>query len=361
MENQATLGVDVCKAFLDACLLRPGARPEERRFANSPEGIAALLAWGGDAPVVGMESTGGYERDLAAAAALAGRLVRVENPRRVRDFARATGRLNKTDRADARALAGFLARVEGRPWRLADPASRELEGLTAHRAALLEERTRLTNRLERRESLPALVARHLETRRCALDDELRETDAERGRLARADARLARDLAALTGMTGVGETTALLVLARAGNVEDFPDAQAYAAAAGLAPCRRGVRRVAREVPHLQAGRRVPAERALHGRRRRLPLGPRDARLPRPAARGGQDQDAGPRRLHEEAPHAVLGRPQGRPDRKGALLRRTPPARKRGRGLTDQDSIYRPDSVLDPLRRRPPASEWLGRIG
>ena len=235
--SPALLGVDVCKAFLDACLLHPCGRAEERRFANSPEGIAALLAWGGGASVVGMESTGGYERDLALAGTEAGLLVRVENPRRVRDFARATGRLNKTDRADARAVAGFLGKVEGRPWRLAAPVSRELEGLTAHRGALVEERTRLANRLERRASMPPLAVRHLEARRCALDDELRETDAERRRLARADEGLARDLAALTGLPGVGEATALLVLARAGNVEDYPSAQAYAAAAGLAPCRR----------------------------------------------------------------------------------------------------------------------------
>ena len=143
--SPALLGVDVCKAFLDACLLHPCGRAEERRFANSPEGIAALLAWGGGASVVGMESTGGYERDLALAGTEAGLLVRVENPRRVRDFARATGRLNKTDRADARAVAGFLGKVEGRPWRLAAPVSRELEGLTAHRGALVEERTRLAN------------------------------------------------------------------------------------------------------------------------------------------------------------------------------------------------------------------------
>lgn len=163
--------------------------------------------------------------------------MRVENPRRVRGFARATGRLNKTDRADARAVAEFPGKVEGRPWHLADPLPRESEGLTAHRAALLEERTRVSNRLERRGSLPALVVRHLETRLCALDDERREAEAERRRLARADAGLSRELDALAGLTGVGETTALLVPSLAGNVEDYPTAQAHAAGAGLAPRRR----------------------------------------------------------------------------------------------------------------------------
>jgi len=237
METSPVLGVDVSKPWLDACLLRPCGRLEERRFPNDPRGIAAMLAWGGAAPTLGMESTGGHERGLALAGLDAGRLVRVENPRRVRDFARATGRLNKTDRADARAIAEFLAKVEGRPWRLADPLARELEGLTAHRAALLEERTRVSNRLARGASLPALAARHLEARLSALGEEIREAEAERRRLADAEPGLARELGALQRLPGVGEATAMLVLARAGDVEEYPTAQGYAAAAGLNPCRR----------------------------------------------------------------------------------------------------------------------------
>ncbi|RYE77708.1 MAG: IS110 family transposase [Myxococcales bacterium] len=233
----SVLGVDVCKAHLDACLLRPDGAREERRFENGPRGIAALVAWGRDASVVGMESTGGYERGLALAASLAGRTVRVENPRRVRDFARATGRLNKTDRADARAVAGFLAKVEGRPWAPPADQARELEGLTAHRAALLQERTRVGNRLQAPGSPPALVRRQLEARLGTLGEELEELERERRRLVQEDEGLARDRDALLGLKGVGETTALLVLSLAGNVGDYPTAQAYAAAAGLAPCRR----------------------------------------------------------------------------------------------------------------------------
>lgn len=285
METQAAsprlLGVDVCKAFLDACLLsHGGARCEQRRFDNDARGIAALLAWGKGASVLGMESTGGYERELALAGCQAGLLVRVENPRRVKDLARATGRRNKTDRSDARTIAEFLARVEGRPWRLADPVARELEGLTAHRAALLEERTRVQNRLGLRASLPALVVRHLETRLCALDDELREAEEARRLLVRGDEGLSRDLDALLGLKGVGETTAMLVLARAGNVEDYEGPQGYAAAAGLAPCRnesgnwRGRTRISKQgdaalrdglcMAAVVASRRDPLMRAFRDR-------------------------------------------------------------------------------------------------
>jgi len=232
------VGVDVSKSSLDACLLTR-ERPKERRFPNDEKGVARLLAWARElgAGGVGMEATGGYERALALAAHASGLLVRVENPRRVRDSARASGRLNKTDRADARAIAEHLRRYEGRAWRPASPVARAMDGLTAHRAALLQERTRLGNRLERRGDLPALVAAQIDARLSALERDLEEVEAERRRIAREDAALARDAEALRGLPGVGEATALLVLALAGNVEDYPSAQSYAADAGLAPCRR----------------------------------------------------------------------------------------------------------------------------
>jgi transposase len=237
METLPLLGVDVCKSFLDACLLRPGARPEERRFANSPAGVAALLAWAGPVSCVGVESTGGWERPLALAAFGAGLPVRLENPRRVRDFARASGRLNKTDRADARALAEFLARVPGRPWSPPSPLRAELCGLAAHRRALLEERTRLSNRLAAPLGLPALARRQVEERLSRLAEEVAQVEAERRRLVASDPALAREKEALVRMAGVGEATAMLALAHAGDLDAYPSAQSYAASAGLAPCRR----------------------------------------------------------------------------------------------------------------------------
>ena len=62
-----------------------------------------------------LEATGGYERPVAAALATAGLPVAVVNPRQVRDFARALGRLAKTERIDAQVLALFGARVRPAP------------------------------------------------------------------------------------------------------------------------------------------------------------------------------------------------------------------------------------------------------
>jgi transposase len=95
------VGIDVSKARLDTAL-----RPDGRTFAdrNDPDGIAALVARlvALRPALIVLEATGGYEMPLAAALQVAGLPVAVINPRQARDFAKATGRLAKTDRIDPR-------------------------------------------------------------------------------------------------------------------------------------------------------------------------------------------------------------------------------------------------------------------
>jgi transposase len=104
------VGVDVCKARLDVCLLPSG---QTLTVDNSDDGIARIVLLLKQQPSVErvlLEATGRYERRCAAALLEAGFDVAVVNPRQARDFARALGKLAKTDRIDARVLAEF-ARV----------------------------------------------------------------------------------------------------------------------------------------------------------------------------------------------------------------------------------------------------------
>lgn len=103
-----TVGIDIAKAHVDVAVL--GAGSSAQRFANDADGHSALLAAlpAGVALVV-MEATGGYEAALACALQAAGLPVAVVNPRQARDFAKAMGRLAKTDRIDARVLAELAA------------------------------------------------------------------------------------------------------------------------------------------------------------------------------------------------------------------------------------------------------------
>jgi len=116
MEKQVFVGIDVSKARLDVAL-RPGA--ESFSVTNNQRGIATLVKRLKNLAVsrIVLEASGGYEIAAAAELAAAGLPVAVVNPRQVRDFARTTGRLAKTDAIDARVLAHFgeLIQPQSRP------------------------------------------------------------------------------------------------------------------------------------------------------------------------------------------------------------------------------------------------------
>src|SRR5687768_15680206 len=108
------VGIDVSKAALDVTV-RPG--DTAFRVANDPTGLAELVRRLRPlAPaLVVLEATGGYEAPAVAALQVGSLPVAAINPRQARDFARATGRLAKTDRIDAEALAHFAEAVRPEP------------------------------------------------------------------------------------------------------------------------------------------------------------------------------------------------------------------------------------------------------
>jgi transposase len=128
---QNPCGVDVSKDWLDA-FVEPG---HHQRFANTPEGILQLarLCRSHAAELVVMEASGGVERLAYALLWEQGLAVALVNPRGVRDYARAMGHLEKTDRIDARVIAGFARAKAIRP---TAPPSFEQQELTALSARL---------------------------------------------------------------------------------------------------------------------------------------------------------------------------------------------------------------------------------
>jgi transposase len=131
------VGIDVAKDRLDVHL-----RPADEAFsvARDGEGIEELakrLSAAAPALVV-LEATGGFETIVAAGLAAAGLPVAVVNPRQIRDFARATARLAKTDRLDAAVIAHFAEAVKPPPRPLGDAQSRLLGELMARRRQLIE-------------------------------------------------------------------------------------------------------------------------------------------------------------------------------------------------------------------------------
>ena len=170
------VGIDVSKERLDVHLLPEG---EVFDVANDPEGIDALverLLQGGVRPdLVVLEATGRYERPAATAIAAAGIAVAVVNPRQARDFAKATGRLAKTDKIDAQILARFAAAIEPPPSILPDEEAQHLQAILTRRRQLLLMLTAEKNRLL---MAPEAVAKRIRAHLKWLEKEIERTDQE---------------------------------------------------------------------------------------------------------------------------------------------------------------------------------------
>ena len=142
------VGIDVSKQNLDLYVL---AHQQSRTAANTAAGHAELVSWlkSLGVQVAVMEASGGYERAVAGALRRAGFDVRIVDPKRVRHFAKAAGRLAKNDRIDARMIAEFGAVfVVAERCEIAADAKREhLACLLAARQALIDHQIGLRNQI----------------------------------------------------------------------------------------------------------------------------------------------------------------------------------------------------------------------
>jgi transposase len=151
-ETGVYVGIDVSKGRLDVATTSGDSWSE----ANDDPGVVALADRIRQLSPCGvvMEATGGYEAGIAAALWAAGVPCCVVNPRQVREFARALGKLAKTDAIDAMVLARFAEAMKPEPKPLPDAQAQELEGLTTRRRQIVEMITAEKNRLETTKSAP---------------------------------------------------------------------------------------------------------------------------------------------------------------------------------------------------------------
>jgi transposase len=205
------------------------------RFPNDEAGINRLIQTISElAPaLVVMESTGGYETPLAFALSKTGIPCAVLNPREVRDFARATKKLAKTDAIDAQVLAHFAAAIKPEPRPMSDEEAMELEAILARRrqivVMLIAEKNHLhTARKPVKEEIKDHVA-HLEKKLADIESDLE------GRIQESPVQSMKDKL-LRSVPGVGPTLSITLLVDLPELGSLNRRQ-IAALVGVAPLNR----------------------------------------------------------------------------------------------------------------------------
>ena len=226
------VGIDVSKAQLDVAV-RPSG--EAWSVPHDLGGIATLVARlkALEPALVVLEATGGLEMPLAGALAEGGIPVAVVNPRQVRDFAKATGRLAKTDTLDAQILAHFAEVVRPTPRPLPDEKSQELSAVLARRRQIVE---MLTAERNRREGSARAVRRGILSHIKWLERNLKETDGDLSRMIRESPLWREKDDLLKSAPGVGPVVSTTLLANLPELGSLNRKQ-IAALVGVAPLNR----------------------------------------------------------------------------------------------------------------------------
>ena len=228
------VGADVSKDTIDlAC---PG-RTLPASIRNTPAGFRPLLkSLASVATTVRVicEATGPYHKAFVATLHEAGISVSVLNPRLARDFARARGRLAKTDAIDARLLADYGQTMQPAPTPRPDPQMTLLDDLVTRRAQLVEDRAKERTRLQQatRSEVRASLRQHIRH----LDGQIKGLLARIAELVEASPSLKAKVQRLITVEGVGALTASALLAALPELGTLSKNQ-VASLAGLAPFNR----------------------------------------------------------------------------------------------------------------------------
>lgn len=224
------IGIDVAKAAIDVAYAEGGAIV---RVARTPERLQQWAAGVPRAARAVVEATGGYEQLVATALRAHGIPVCVVNPRQVRDFAKATGQLAKTDRLDARVLAHFGAALQPRVTVAKAEDVQALRALLDRRRQLVETRTAEKNR---RKLAPEAIVGSIDDHIEWLDEQIDALDRAIADTVQARAAMRTAVARLRTAPGVGPVVATTLLAHLPELGTL-DRRRMAALAGLAPFAR----------------------------------------------------------------------------------------------------------------------------
>ena len=225
-------GIDVAKERLDV-MLRPSG--EYLELENSDRDIRKLVKrlCKEELELVVLEATGSLEQPAAAALAAAGVPVTIVNPRQVRDFAKAMGRLAKTDRIDAAVLAHFAEAVMPEPRPLSDEQAREFSAIVLRRRQIV---AMITAEGNRSRTASKAMRKRIEAHLRWLRKELDRVNDELGRKLRKSSIWREKDDLLQSVPGAGPTLSATLLAELPELGSL-DRRSLAALVGVAPLNR----------------------------------------------------------------------------------------------------------------------------
>lgn len=233
MTIQHVVGVDISKHWLDVA---DSTSDRVERVNHTTDGIEQIVQQSAamGAERITVEASGGWETRLVMALAHAGLPVLVVNPRQVRAYAKATGRLAKTDRIDARVLVAFTLAVQPPLRPLKAEQAQALSALLQRRNQLVAMRSAEKNRLAL--GTTGQVRRNLKDHIRWLDRHLRDTDHQIKQLIETSPLWQAKVDLLTSAPGVGDTTARVLIGQLPELGRL-NRREIASLAGLAPFNR----------------------------------------------------------------------------------------------------------------------------
>ena len=288
-------GIDVSKDHLDVAV-RPNG--EAWQVSHDSVGIRDLVERLGEMgpQLVVLEATGGIEMTLAGELAASQLAIAIVNPRQVRDFARAAGKLAKTDALDAQVLSHFAEAMRPASRPLPDADSQELGALVVRRRQLVEMITAEKNRMR---TATARIRPKVQEHIRWLEQNLEGLDQELGDFIRSSPMWKDKDELLRSTPGVGPVLSMTLLsepAGTGNLEPRRDR----GSGGCGALQPGQRRP--EGKTQSVGWAWPsASRPVHGSLGGHPIQSGPAGVLQAPVRGWQTQESGPHRLHAQAAH------------------------------------------------------------
>jgi transposase len=231
-------GIDVSKDKLDVELMDEQQRKRTCQVDNTRVGWVKLGSWLAHAQAQGcrvcLEATGRYSEGIATFLYEAGYAVSVVNPARIRGYANAQLRRNKTDKLDAHIIADFCRTQDTQVWSPPSQEMRVLQGLVRHLAVLEADKGAVDNRLREPAALPELVVQLLSSQQILLSQQIEQLKkAIQDHIEQyPDLKKARDL--MDSIQGIGPLTAAKLLAECRPLTAFDNVRQLVAFAGLNP-------------------------------------------------------------------------------------------------------------------------------